>query len=167
MSTPPRSAGSSAPRCALSQMKYSRAASSSMWAVSQRGLPWKSTGAIVAERAARAAADRQNLLRVMPAKGIDSTPTSGFDVAVIGGGISGLSVAWRARARGLSVVVLDRGQFGAGTSRVAAGMLAPASEADAQERALLALNLESARLWGPFAEELQDVTGLDVGMRTA
>jgi glycine oxidase len=102
----------------------------------------------------------------MPAKGIDSTPTSGFDVAVIGGGVIGLSVAWRARARGLSVVVLERGELGAGTSRVAAGMLAPASEADAQERSLLALNLESARLWGPFAQELKDVTGLDVGLRT-
>jgi glycine oxidase len=102
----------------------------------------------------------------MPAKGIHSTPTSGFDVAVIGGGVIGLSVAWRARARGLSVIVLERGELGAGTSRVAAGMLAPASEADAQERSLLALNLESARLWGPFAQELQDVTGLDVGLRT-
>jgi glycine oxidase len=62
--------------------------------------------------------------------------------------------------------VLDRGEPGGGTSRVAAGMLAPASEADAQERALLALGLESARLWGPFAAELHDVSGLDVGLRT-
>jgi glycine oxidase len=102
----------------------------------------------------------------MPAKGIHSTSASGFDVAVIGGGVIGLSVAWRARARGLSVVVLDRGELGGATSRVAAGMLAPASEADAQERALLALGLESARLWGAFAAELQDVSGLDVGLRT-
>jgi glycine oxidase len=102
----------------------------------------------------------------MPAKGIHSTSASGFDVAVIGGGVIGLSVAWRARARGLSVVVLDRGALGAATSSVAAGMLAPASEADAQERSLLALGLESARMWAPFAAELQDVSGLDVGLRT-
>ena len=102
----------------------------------------------------------------MPAKGIHSTSASGFDVAVIGGGVIGLSVAWRARSRGLSVLVLDRGELGGGTSRVAAGMLAPASEADAQERALLALGLESARLWPPFAAELHDVSGLDVGLRT-
>jgi glycine oxidase len=102
----------------------------------------------------------------MPAKGIHPTSASGFDVAVIGGGVIGLSVAWRARSRGLSVLVLDRGEPGGGTSRVAAGMLAPASEADAQERALLALGLESARLWGPFAAELHDVSGLDVGLRT-
>jgi len=102
----------------------------------------------------------------MPAKGIHPTSSTGFDVAVIGGGVIGLSVAWRARSRGLSVLVLDRGEPGGGTSRVAAGMLAPASEADAQERALLALGLESARLWGPFAAELHDVSGLDVGLRT-
>src|SRR3954462_14668822 len=112
------------------------------------------------------AAARHNPPRVMPAKGIHSTSTSGFDVAVIGGGVIGLSVAWRARARGLSVVVLDRGELGGGTTRVAAGMLAPASEADPQERALLALGLESARMWGAFADELRDVTGVDVGLRT-
>jgi glycine oxidase len=121
----------------------------------------------VAERAAHPAADRPNLLRVMPAKGVQTTSASGFDVAVVGGGVIGLSVAWRARARGLSVVVLDRGELGAGATRVAAGMLAPVSEADAQERALLALGLESGRMWGSFAAELKDVSGLDVGLRTA
>jgi glycine oxidase len=102
----------------------------------------------------------------MPAKGIHSTSASAFDVAIIGGGVIGLSVAWRARARGLSVVVFDRGEIGGATTRVAAGMLAPVSEADPQERALLALGLESGRMWGAFADELRDVTSLDVGLRT-
>jgi glycine oxidase len=102
----------------------------------------------------------------MPAKGIHPTSASGFDVAVVGGGVIGLSVAWRARARGLSVVVFDRGELGGATTRVAAGMLAPASEADAQERALLTLGLESARMWKSFADELRDVSGLDVGLRS-
>jgi glycine oxidase len=88
-----------------------------------------------------------------------------YDVAVVGGGIVGLAVAWRARARGLSVVVLDRGELGAGTSRVAAGMLAPVAEADAGERALLALGLESARRWPAFAAQLSEVTGLDLDYR--
>jgi glycine oxidase len=63
------------------------------------------------------------------------------------------------------VCVLDRGELGAGTSRVAAGMLAPIAEADPGERALLALGMESARRWTTFADELRDVTGLDVGYR--
>jgi glycine oxidase len=88
------------------------------------------------------------------------------DVAVIGGGVIGLAVAWRARQRGLEVVLLEREPvLGGGASWAAAGMLAPVAEADAQERALLALNLESARRWPAFAGELCDVTGIDVGYR--
>jgi glycine oxidase len=87
------------------------------------------------------------------------------DVAVVGGGVIGLAVAWRARQRGLDVAVLDRGPLGRGASHVAAGMLAPVAEADAQERALLELNLRSARRWPSFAQELRDVTGIDVGYR--
>ena len=52
------------------------------------------------------------------------------DVVIIGAGIVGLAIAWRAGARGMSVIVLDRGNAGLGASHVAAGMLAPASEAD-------------------------------------
>jgi glycine oxidase len=94
-----------------------------------------------------------------------STELPRADVAVVGGGVIGLAAAWRARQRGLEVVVLDRGDFGAGASHVAAGMLAPVAEADLQERALLTLNLESARRWPSFADELRDVTGVDVGYR--
>ena len=88
-----------------------------------------------------------------------------FDVAVVGGGLIGLAVAWRARARGLSVCVLDRGELGHGTSHVAAGMLAPISEADAGEQALLRLGLDSARRWPAFAEELAAASGIGVDYR--
>jgi glycine oxidase len=88
-----------------------------------------------------------------------------YDVAIVGGGIVGLAVAWRARGRGLSVLLLERGELGAGTSRVAAGMLAPVAETDAGERALLELGLESARRWPSFAEELAAASDLDVGYR--
>ncbi|MBI5106454.1 MAG: glycine oxidase ThiO [Solirubrobacterales bacterium] len=87
-------------------------------------------------------------------------------MAVVGGGVIGLAIAWRARRRGLEVAVFDRGELGAGTSSAAAGMLAPVAEADPQERGLLELGLESARRWPAFAAELRDVTGVDVGYRT-
>jgi glycine oxidase len=96
---------------------------------------------------------------------VPTTPPEAHDVVVVGAGVPGLAVAWRARTRGLRVLVLERDVPGAGASRVAAGMLAPISEADAGERALLHLGLESARRWPSFAAELQDVTGLDVGYR--
>ncbi len=39
-----------------------------------------------------------------------------FDIVVVGGGICGAATAWDAAQRGLSVALLDRGDFGAGTS---------------------------------------------------
>jgi glycine oxidase len=93
----------------------------------------------------------------------DQTASSG--VVVIGGGVIGLSVAWRAAQRGHAVCVLERGELGAGTSRVAAGMLAPVTEADAGELALLELGLRSARAWPAFADELAAASGADPGLR--
>ncbi len=90
---------------------------------------------------------------------------SSSDVVVLGAGLIGLAVALRAAQRGARVVVLERGQVGAGASHVAAGMLAPVAEADAGERDLLALGLASARLWPAFARELHGQTGVDPGYR--
>jgi glycine oxidase len=88
------------------------------------------------------------------------------DVLVIGGGVIGLSLAWRARERGMSVTVLERDTLGSGTSRVAAGMLAPVAEAEFGEagRRVLELGLRSAELWPAFAEQLQAASGIDVGL---
>jgi len=95
----------------------------------------------------------------------DPTPRSA-DVVVIGGGMIGLSVAWRAAQRGRSVCVIERGELGCGASHVAAGMLAPVTEADPGERALLALGLRSAGMWPAFAAELAEASGgLDAGLR--
>ena len=87
------------------------------------------------------------------------------DLAVVGGGVIGLAVAWRAAQRGLRTVVLERGGIGSGASGVAAGMLAPSSEASFGEQPLLALNLESARHWPAFAAELAERAGADLGYR--
>ncbi|MCB0345013.1 MAG: glycerol-3-phosphate dehydrogenase/oxidase [Bdellovibrionales bacterium] len=40
-----------------------------------------------------------------------------FDLLVIGGGIGGLSIAWDAALRGLSVAVVEKGDFGSGASQ--------------------------------------------------
>jgi glycine oxidase len=90
------------------------------------------------------------------------------DVAIVGGGIIGLAVAWRARLRGMSVVVLERGAIGGEcASGVAAGMLAPVSEVEFGEagRRVLELGLRSARMWLGFAAELEEAAGLEVGLR--
>lgn len=75
-------------------------------------------------------------------------------LAVVGGGVIGLSVARRAAQAGWSVQVHRTGDTGA--SWVAGGMLAPHSEGWPGEERLLQLGLESLRLWreGGFLEGL-------------
>jgi len=92
-------------------------------------------------------------------------PTAQADVVVIGGGVIGLAVAWRAAQRGHAVCVIERGELGCGASNVAAGMLAPVTEADPGELALLALGLRSAAAWPAFAAELAAAAGCDPGLR--
>jgi len=88
------------------------------------------------------------------------------DVIVVGGGIIGLAVAWRARQRGLSVTLLERGECGQATSRIAAGMLAPVMEVEFGDagRRVLELGLRSAELWPSFAEELAGATGVEFAL---
>ena len=88
--------------------------------------------------------------------------SSSFDVAVAGGGAIGLACAWRAAERGLSTVVLDAGDPGAW--RVAAGMLAPVTESQFGEGALLALNLRGARIFEGFLADLAATSRADLGM---
>jgi len=76
------------------------------------------------------------------------------DAIVVGGGVIGLACAREAARRGLSVLVLEREAPGAGASGVAAGMLAPVSEADFGEQRLLKLNLAALERWPQFAAEL-------------
>ena len=86
-----------------------------------------------------------------------------YDLAVVGAGIIGLSCAWRAARSGMSVVVLERDEPGAGASGVAAGMLAPVTEADFGEEELLLTNVKARALWPGFAAELSEATGLSTG----
>jgi len=90
-----------------------------------------------------------------------------IEVLVVGGGVIGLSVAWRARQRGIGVTVLERGATGQGTSRVAAGMIAPVAEVEfgGAGRRLLELGLRSAAMWPGFAEELAGCSGQDIDLR--
>ncbi len=86
------------------------------------------------------------------------------DVVVVGGGVIGTAIAWRAAAAGLGVVLVDPGQ-GEAASNVAAGMLAPVSESLFGEDALLRVNLLAVSRFGEFAAELEGLTGHDIGLR--
>ena len=87
------------------------------------------------------------------------------DVVVVGGGVIGLAIAWRAAQRGLTVTVLDPTP-GMGASHHGAGMLAPVTEVHYGEEDLLRLNLASATRYPSFVAELEDASGTPVGYRT-
>lgn len=90
------------------------------------------------------------------------------DVAVIGGGIIGLSVAYELLrsgdpARFRRTVVLERGLAGSGATQASAGMIAPISEAEVQSRAVVALGLDSLQRWGEFAAGIEQLSPLRCG----
>ncbi|HEU4737565.1 MAG TPA: glycine oxidase ThiO [Solirubrobacterales bacterium] len=84
-------------------------------------------------------------------------------MVVVGGGVIGLSCAWRLAQRGAEVAVLEKGLPGAGATRVAAGMLAPVGELTFGEPELLELTLAAARMYPEFVAELEDATGQSTG----
>jgi len=88
------------------------------------------------------------------------------NVAVIGAGVIGLGIAWRLAARGVPVAVFDKGAAGAGASHAAAGMLAACCEAEPGEDALITLGRESQARWPAFAAELEQASGMEVGLRS-
>lgn len=89
---------------------------------------------------------------------------TGPHVVVIGAGAIGLASAWRLAQQGVAVDVVDPDP-GGGASGVAAGMLAPVTEARLGEEALLKLGMASWGRWPDFATELSKTTGLDLGYR--
>ena len=77
----------------------------------------------------------------------------------------GLGIAWRLAQAGCPVTVYDRAGAGRGASWAAAGMLAAAVETEPGEEKLLALTLESQRLWPDFAVQLEAASGISIDYR--
>ncbi|MEV0531526.1 glycine oxidase ThiO [Kitasatospora sp. NPDC050463] len=88
------------------------------------------------------------------------------DVLVIGGGIIGLAVAWRAARLGVRNIAVVDPDPGGGAARVAAGMLAPVTELQYGEEPLLRLGMASNERYAAFAAELAEASGgQDTGYR--
>ncbi|MEC9258309.1 MAG: glycine oxidase ThiO [Candidatus Poribacteria bacterium] len=87
-------------------------------------------------------------------------------VAIIGGGVIGLSIGWQLAKNSLDVTIYDRDWAGQGASWAAAGMLSPRAEVHMQERDLLQLGLVSAELYPEWVDELESDSQTSVDYRT-
>lgn len=86
------------------------------------------------------------------------------DVAVVGAGAIGGSIAWLLAEAGTDVVLLDPDP-GRGASWAAAGMLAPVTEVRYGEEDLLELTMSGLRCWPDFARRLTERSGSSIGYR--
>src|ERR1700679_485450 len=87
-------------------------------------------------------------------------------VHVVGGGVIGLACAWKLSRNGHAVTLVAPAPGRDGASWVAAGMLAPVTEAQFGESALTALLVEGAGRCPAFAAALEKATGHDIGYDT-
>jgi glycine oxidase len=97
------------------------------------------------------------------------------DVIVVGGGVIGTAIAWRAARSGQNVILVDPGggdpvnddpRTSDRASLVAAGMLGPVSESVFGEQDLLNLNLHAVDRFPSFNAELEQAAGTSTGLRT-
>src|SRR5712692_9650238 len=83
------------------------------------------------------------------------------DVAVVGAGVVGGSIAYELARRGASVTLLDSRGAGLGATQAAAGMLVPYIEGFG--RPLLALAARSLGMYDAFIERVARDSGIGVG----
>ena len=86
-------------------------------------------------------------------------------VLIIGGGIIGLSIAWRLIGIGKKVVVVDKRNLGKEASWAAAGMLSGRLDLKPSEKQLLPIFEKSHYAWPEFAKELENKSGKRIGYK--
>ncbi len=89
------------------------------------------------------------------------SPQSEPSIAIVGGGIIGMSTAWRLAQHGWNVSIFDKGPIGGEASWAGAGMLSPGGEIEGAS-ALATLAIESRRLYREFVRKLEHCSGLTI-----
>lgn len=95
--------------------------------------------------------------------------TRTFDIAIIGGGVIGLTLARALSRRGASLALFDAGAVIPPATNAAAGMLAPSFEhgegGDALLDALYRFGARALGLWPGYAATLEEETGVAIDYR--
>lgn len=86
-------------------------------------------------------------------------------VVIVGAGVIGLSLAFELAKRKVRVLVIERDGVGAGATGVAAGMLAPSSEAEYESLDLARFALDSLARYPEFVQAIERTSGLTCGYR--
>ncbi|MFC4801520.1 glycine oxidase ThiO [Neobacillus sp. GCM10023253] len=84
-----------------------------------------------------------------------------FDVAIIGGGVNGASIANQLSKLGRKVIIIEKEQIGCQASSAAAGMLAAQAELE-YDGPLFQLAIKSQAMFSALANELLETTGVDI-----
>lgn len=84
------------------------------------------------------------------------------DVLIIGGGVIGLSIAYEAARRGLSVALFEQGQLGREASWAGAGII-PAGGSPDVGSPLHRLQSAANEIWPELSRELRERTGIENG----
>src|SRR5919106_760870 len=87
---------------------------------------------------------------------------SSRDVAIVGAGIVGCSIAFELAKAGMQVCVLERGGIGEESSAAAAGMLS-GQHGVTNLGTRYQLHVEAREMHAHLADELRELTGIDVG----
>ncbi len=94
------------------------------------------------------------------------SPTQTANVAIIGGGVIGLTIARALALRGVrEISIIERASPGTEASFAAAGMLAPQAEADSSDE-FFRFTCQSRDMYANFAAALFEETGVDVELDT-
>lgn len=86
------------------------------------------------------------------------------DVAIIGGGVIGCSIAYQLAKQGIRSTVFEKGRFASGASGATAGIIGPLRHIDAWDEPIREMGLRSLELFPMLASELSE-EGIDPQFR--